>query len=185
MRRSPFFLYPDLPRFNSSEASSIEKGWTGPWPLKWGDRVDLLYGPAATRHIAELGKSVGYNFNFDAISSNTFDSHRALLWAEEQGRGVEYGKILARKYFEEGQALSDHAVLSAAAGEVGLSENRALSFLATDGKSDEVKSRYEAIRGQGITSIPVFILESDRQKKTVHGSASQVQFTDALRQFAD
>jgi predicted DsbA family dithiol-disulfide isomerase len=183
VRRSPFFLYPELPRFNNSEASTIEKQWSGPWPLKWGDRLDVLYSPSARRQIADLGKSVGYNFNFDAISSNTFDSHRALLWAEEKGLGVEYGKILARKYFEEGQALSDHTVLSSAAGEVGLSENEALAFLATAGKAEEVKRRYEAIRKQGITSIPVFMLEADGETTVVHGSASQVQFQNALRKF--
>lgn len=181
VHRSPFFLYPDLPRFKNSDAHVAEKEWPGPWPLRWGKRVDLLYGQAATQNIGDLGRSVGYNFNFDAISSNTFDSHRALLWAEAQGKGLEYGKVLARKYFEEGQVLSDHAVLAAAAAEVGIREDEALAFLASDVMTAEVVERYDSVHREGITSIPVFIFEVAGKTASVHGSASQAQFTDVLR----
>lgn len=181
MRRFPFFLYPELPRLTTENANTTNEAWQGPWPLKWGKRVDQLYGPATTNHIKELGKSVGYNFNFEVVSSNTFDSHRALLWAESQGLGVEYGKALARRYFEEGQILSDHSILVACAGEVGLSEDEARSFLGTDGFAAEVSKRYEAVKKQGITSIPVFILEIDGRSKTVHGSASSKDFESVMR----
>lgn len=166
----------------TDNANSTNEGWRGPWPLKWGKRVDQLYGPGVTKNIRDLGKSVGYNFNFEVVSSNTFDSHRALLWAEGQGVGVEYGKALARRYFEEGQILSDHNILVACAGEVGLPEDEARSFLATDGLAAEVLERYEAVKREGINSIPVFVLKIDGKQKAVHGSASSQEFESVIRQ---
>eukprot|EP00746_Dinoflagellata_sp_MGD_P017727 gnl/MRDRNA2_/MRDRNA2_140897_c0_seq1.p1 gnl/MRDRNA2_/MRDRNA2_140897_c0~~gnl/MRDRNA2_/MRDRNA2_140897_c0_seq1.p1 ORF type:complete len:173 (+),score=39.32 gnl/MRDRNA2_/MRDRNA2_140897_c0_seq1:307-825(+) len=166
----------------TENANLTNEDWKGPWPLKWGQRVDQLYGPAVTKNIKDLGKSVGYNFNFEAVSSNTFDSHRALLWAEAQGVGVEYGKALARRYFEEGQILSDHNILVACAGEVGLAEDEARRFLASDGMAADVLERYEAVKRQGISSIPLFVLEIDGRQKAVHGSASSKEFESVIRQ---
>ena len=55
------------------------------YPLPWGERLDALYGPGARPGLERLGRSVGFKFNFSAPGSNTFDSHRLLLWAEDQG----------------------------------------------------------------------------------------------------
>lgn len=181
IRRSPFFLYSDLPKLGGETADQDAEQWCGSYPLRWGERLDQLYGRGAKGNIGQLGKSVGYNFNFDVVGSNTFDSHRMLLWAEDKDVGVSYGKVLARKYFEESQLLSDHDVLVATAVEVGLDAAEAQAFLQTDGKAQEVRSKYEAVRRAGVSSIPVFLFEGPQgRNETVHGSSSVKEFAATL-----
>lgn len=180
VRRLPFFLYPDLPRLSGSQAMADAERWRGGYPLKWGERLDQLYGPGAKPGLRELGQSVGYNFDFDVVGSNTFDSYRMLLWAEDNDVGMDYGKSLARRYFEERQMLSDHGMLVEAAKEVGLDEADARAFLDSDGKAEEVRTRYSEVKRSGLTSIPLFLLELGGRKASIHGSASVADFASAL-----
>ena len=39
--------------------------------------------PAATQSIGQLGTAAGYEFDFSVLLSDTMDSHRLVLWAEQ------------------------------------------------------------------------------------------------------
>jgi predicted DsbA family dithiol-disulfide isomerase len=70
----------------------------------------------------ERGNAIGFKFDLEKRTHfyNTFDAHRLLLWALEQGRQVALKKILLRAYFSEGQNPSDQQTLARlAAGRVG------------------------------------------------------------------
>ena len=55
--RAPFFLYPG-----------------GSHPIKpWGERVDALYSPTASRGLGALGASAGYTFDFSVQLSDMMD----------------------------------------------------------------------------------------------------------------
>lgn len=178
MKRSPFFLYPDLPRDPSTDRPP-------PYPLPWGERLDALYGPGVKEQIRRLGAAVGYRFNFAAPGSNTLDSHRLLLWAERQGRGPAFGKALAHAYFEEAQPLADHDVLTACAESAGLPAAEARAVLEDDTRErDAVDAALRFAAESGIRSIPVFLF-NDSRAGPVHGSASVAQFEDALQALAE
>ncbi len=51
---------------------------------------------------------------------NTFDAHRLLLWALQQGRQIELKKALLRGFFTDGQNVSEHQTLARLAAEAGL-----------------------------------------------------------------
>ena len=51
---------------------------------------------------------------------STFDAHRLLLWALQQGRQIELKKALLRGYFTDGQNVSEHQTLARLAAEAGL-----------------------------------------------------------------
>jgi len=175
--RRPFFLYSDLP----AKASDP----TPEYPLAWGPRLDALYGPGARGSIERLGAAAGYNFNFSAEGSSTFDSHRILLWSETKGVGVPMGKALARRYFEEGKRLADHSVLLSAVEEVGLTREEAAGVLESDQFRQEVRQAVARSRAEGISSIPVFIFSSESGKSAVvQGSASPADFVRVFEQAA-
>lgn len=172
VRRSPFFLYPDLPATESDPRPQ--------YPLPWGERLDALYGPGARSNLARLGGSVGFRFNFSAPGSSTFDSHRLMMWAEEQGKGVEFGKATARAYFEDAKPLADHDVLAQCAEEVGV--QGAVDVLKGAWGRDRVIEAVRFAQRLGIRSIPVFLFEHDGGfQRTVDGSADAATFATVFR----
>ena len=82
-------------------------------PIKpWGERVDALYSPQATRQLRLLGSAAGYDFDMSAQLSDTMDSHRLVLWAERQaGKGEAVAHAMGRRYFEGARPLADRAML--------------------------------------------------------------------------
>mmetsp|Transcript_5992 Transcript_5992/g.14291 ORF Transcript_5992/g.14291 Transcript_5992/m.14291 type:complete len:101 (-) Transcript_5992:361-663(-) len=95
------------------------------------------------------------------------------------------GKALARRYFEEGQRLADHATLLSAVEEVGLSREEASAVLESDEFRQEVHQALAASRAEGISSIPVFIFSSESGRSAVvRGSASPEEFVRVFEQAA-
>lgn len=139
--------------------------------------------------IAKLGERAGRKFNFDVQLSDTMDSWRLALWAEQQGQGEELLSAIGRRYFEEGSQLADHAMLISAVKEVGMDTTVAQGVLDSDAFRGEVMHHYQwASEQQGIHSIPVFIIsDPDGSFRTVvHGSASIDEFVSVFKKaFAD
>ncbi len=65
--------------------------------------------------IRARGAAVGFTFNMGERRRiyNTFDAHRLLYWAEQEGRQAELKHALFKAYFTDGKDPSDHAVLTA------------------------------------------------------------------------
>lgn len=166
--RKPFFLYPG-----------------GNHPIKnWGRRVNLLYHPDAQASLGSLGERAGYKFDFDAPLSDTMDSHRLVLWAQQQraAAGEELAHAAGIRYFTKGQPLADRNMLCEAAAEVGLDAEKARAYLESEAGYEEVISSVESNRASGVHSIPVFVFKSEpiQFQETVHGSASVSQFAKVL-----
>ena len=77
---------------------------------------------AVTGTLRDYGDQLGIQFNFDKIklSPNTLDSHRLIRWAGTAGCQNEMVDVLFRLYFTDGEDIGSHAVLIAAANEVGM-----------------------------------------------------------------
>lgn len=107
--RKPFFLYP------ADMQETV--------PQRWGERVSKLYSPATWTHIKQLGLSAGYAFNYDAPLSDSMDSHRLCLLAEEQGGPSKQKEVvheISRRYFEQGVPLADRSSLLEVASKFGV-----------------------------------------------------------------
>jgi predicted DsbA family dithiol-disulfide isomerase len=121
-----------------------------------------------TGRLVELGAGEGIDYRFDrALSINTADAHRLVAWAgdangapgggeELQGRMVER---LFRGYFTEGEDLSDHTVLIAAASELGLDDEATAALLAGDRYRDAVRADQAVAQDRGITGVPAFVID--------------------------
>ena len=135
--------------------------------------------------IRARGEELGFTFTLGARTRtyNTFDAHRLLHWAEEQGAGRQQAlkQALFKAYFTDGENPGSHAVLTRVAREVGLDAARVAQILASDEYAEEVRERENFYRQQGINSVPAIIIND---KHLISGGQPVAVFEQALRQIA-
>jgi len=134
--------------------------------------------------IRQRGAAVGFTFDMGARQRvyNTFDAHRLLHWAGEEGdRQPALKKALFKAYFTDGENPSDHAVLARIAGEVGLDAERARAILASDEYTAEVREREQFYQQHGIRAVPAIVI-NDRH--LISGGQPVEVFEKALREIA-
>jgi len=128
-------------------------------------------------HMSELGTKAGFSFNFadDGIMINSFDCHRLLAWAKEQGKQSELQMALFTAHFTDNQRLNDRDTLLDLVVQVGLARDRGAEILAGDDYRELVRSEQQRMHQLGISSVPTFIINDQY-------SISGGQPTDVFRQ---
>jgi predicted DsbA family dithiol-disulfide isomerase len=131
--------------------------------------------------IRQRGEDVGFQFDMSKRKRihNTFDAHRLLYWAEEQGRQRDLKMALFKSYFTDGDDPSSHEVLARVAGEVGLDPEEAARILASDTYAAEVREREQQFLRAGINSVPAIIIN---ERYLISGGQPPEVFEQALRQ---
>ena len=131
--------------------------------------------------IRSRAAAVGFAINrsVDDRIYNTFDAHRLLHWAAEEGRQAPLKHALFEAYFGQGRAPSDHAVLIAAAEAAGLDAGAAQDVLASGRYGEEVRHAQQSWRTLGINSVPAIIVD---QTYLISGGQPPEAFEQALRQ---
>lgn len=129
------------------------------------------------------GQAIGFQFELEKRSHfyNTFDAHRLLFWALQEGRQIELKKRLLRAYFTDGQNPSDRETLMRLAAEAGLDTARAREVLASGAFANEVRELEVFYRERGINSVPAMVLNG---RHLVSGSQSVEYYEQMLRQMA-
>jgi len=131
--------------------------------------------------IRQRGADVGFDFAMGMRSRiyNTFDAHRLLHWAGEQGKQKELKKALFDAYFTRGQDPSSRTVLVQVAGKVGLDEAEAVQVLSSGRYAQEVRDMEHFYQRNGIQSVPAVIIN---EKHLISGGQPPEAFERALRQ---
>jgi len=136
--------------------------------------------------IAARGAALGFEFNIARRERiyNTFDAHRLLHWAAEEGAPGQQKALkhaLFTAYFTHGDNPGDHAVLLRLASAVGLDAPRAQAVLQSNAFADAVRAREAFYQQQGVRSVPAIIV-NDRH--LIQGGQPVEVFEQALRQVA-
>ncbi|QDH68978.1 DsbA family oxidoreductase [Marilutibacter alkalisoli] len=133
--------------------------------------------------LRERGEAVGFSFGRRTRIHNTFDAHRLLHWAGEQGPEAQRAlkHALLRAYQGEGRDVSSHDVLAEVAGEAGLDLEAARAVLASDAHADDVRSQEQFYAGRGIRAVPSVIFDDQH---LIQGGQPVEVFEQALRQLA-
>jgi predicted DsbA family dithiol-disulfide isomerase len=133
--------------------------------------------------IRQRGADLGFTFEMGKRGRiyNTFDAHRLLHWAEEQGRQRDLKMALFEAYFTRGEDPSSHEVLARAAAQVGLDAGEAAHVLASGQYADEVREREQFFQRAGIRSVPAIIIN---QRHLISGGQPPEVFERALREIA-
>ena len=136
--------------------------------------------------IRQRGAEVGFSFNPNGRGRvyNTFNAHRLLHWAREEGAPgtqVALKKALLAAYQGRGESPESIDVLLAAVKEAGLDQTRARAILDSDEFAADVREREQMYLQAGIHSVPAVIIND---KHLISGGQPAAVFEQALRQIA-
>jgi predicted DsbA family dithiol-disulfide isomerase len=135
--------------------------------------------------IAQRGASVGFTFRAEGRGRvwNTFDAHRLLTWAGEQGaqQQRDLKMALLRAYHGEARKVADPEVLADVAASAGLDRAAALEVLQSGRYADEVRERERHFQELGIHAVPSVIVNN---RHLIQGGQPPEIFEQALRQIA-
>ena len=134
--------------------------------------------------IRQRGAELGFTFNMDKRGRiyNTFDAHRLLHWAEQEGRQQALKEALLQAYFGKGENVSSHDVLARVAGEVGLDATQARKILDSDQFAEEVRAQEQFYQTQGIRAVPSVIINDHY---LIQGGQPPEAFQQILQQVAN
>jgi predicted DsbA family dithiol-disulfide isomerase len=127
--------------------------------------LDAKFGGAEARQaiearVAKAGETAGIVFAFDRIerTPNTFEAHRLMWLAQQQGKQDELAEALFHAYFSEGRDIGNGQTLVEIATEAGLDRAEVQRWLTSDQGVEEVRSEERAGHRLGIRGVPYFVL---------------------------
>ncbi len=168
VRWHPFQLNPDLPADGIPRASYLAQKFGG------AARADEIYA-----RVQNAGDAVDIPFRFDRIERqpNTFDGHRLIAWAQQQGDAAALVERLFSAYFLEGRRIGDPDELARLAAEAGWSDRDARAMLASDALREEVEKESREALDVGIQGVPFFIFNS---RTAVSGAHEPLTLLEAI-----
>ncbi len=129
-------------------------------------------------HVKKAAADVGLEFDFDhAIVANSFNAHRLIQFAKEQGMGNEAEEKLFKAHFTEGKNIDDRQTLVELGSELGLDGRQIELMLDSDMYSKSVEEDEAMARSIGIRGVPFFIIND---AVAVSGAQSPALFLQAL-----
>jgi predicted DsbA family dithiol-disulfide isomerase len=124
-----------------------------------------------------VAAEVGVQMHIERTAvENTFDAHRLIAHAGEQGLGGVMKERLLAAYFTEGRRIGDHAVLAALAAEVGVT-GAAEALGDPAAFSAAVRKDEAEARELGITGVPFFVIDG---RFGISGGQPEAVFRGAL-----
>ena len=171
----PFELNPDMPPGGEDVNEHLAR--------KYGGTPEQFEANRAA--IRARGAAVGFEFNPAGRGRiyNTFNAHRLLHWAGQQGDDQQLAlkRALLEAYHGRSEAVEQDDVLLAAVKKAGLDEARAREILASDEFAADVRAAERHYQQAGISSVPAVII-NDRH--LISGGQPPEVFEQALRQLA-
>lgn len=169
----PFELNPQMPAGGQSSLEHIAQKY-GSSPAQIRANRDM---------IRERAVGVGFVMNTSDASRiyNTFDAHRLLAWAKEEGRQLDLKRRLLALNFTDQADPGDHDALVAAAEAVGLDGAEARAVLESDRYAEQVRAEEALWQSRGINSVPAVIV-NDRY--LISGGQPPEEFERQLRAIA-
>lgn len=168
----PFQLNPEMPR-EGIDRKSYRSAKFGSWEQSL----------ALDAKVEKVGKAEGIPFAHERIqrTPNTFDAHRLVRLASNEGRQDAVIEALFRGYFVEGFDVGRPEALIVIAETVGLDAERVERFLASDDGAETVREEEAQAWRIGVTGVPFFVIED---KYSISGAQEVPTLVSALYQVA-
>ncbi len=171
----PFELNPQMPREGEDAVEHLTR--------KYG--ITEQQAAQSGEAIRARGAELGFEFRMDRRRRvyNTFDAHRLLHWAGEQGesRQLALKHALLGAYFTDGEDVSSADTLVRVAEDSGLDGERAREILSGDEFAGAVRAQEQFYQRQGISAVPSVIFNDQH---LLQGGQPVEVFEQALRQLA-
>ena len=115
---------------------------------------------ASQRKLAEVAAGDGLDMRAHLVrGGNTFDAHRLVQLAKDNGVQDAMKERLMRAYHTEGESIGDADTLARLALEVGLPEDDVRDVLATDRYATDVREDERTATALGINAVPFFVVD--------------------------
>ena len=119
------------------------------------------YSQSLDAQVAEAGASAGITFRHDLIprTPNTFNAHRLIWLAQEEGVQDAVVESLFRAYFTQGQDVGDIDDLVGIATQSGIAKDRVRAFIESTDGTDVVRRDAQMAIACGISAVPTFVFD--------------------------
>ncbi|MEN8721681.1 MAG: DsbA family oxidoreductase [Alphaproteobacteria bacterium] len=153
VRWRPFQLNPDMPAEGMDRKDYMAMRFGA---ANGGGKKNPVY-----QRLQAAAAEDGIALNFDKVGRmpNTLDSHRLMKWAAGANCENEMAEILFRRYFTDGEDISDHAVLIEAAKEAGMDGDLVADLLAGDSDKETIQQEDMMAREMGVSGVPSFLID--------------------------
>ena len=120
----------------------------------------LAYAQQLETHVVEAGAEEGIGFRFDRIERVpiTFDAHRLIWLAGQEGMQDAVVENLFRAYFIDAEDVGKPDLLRRIGVQSGLDSGRVEQLLAGDPGRSEVLADEREARAHGVTGVPTFFV---------------------------
>lgn len=148
VRWEPFLLRPQIP----PEGAPKPPGYTDP-------------NSPGVKRLKQAGSAVGLDFTYKCpVFPNTIKPHALLEYAKEKDNGQKQNEVsekLFKKYFTDGDALSDETLLSVAS-DVGLNPEEVKQYISTEENLVKVVDKAQRWSEKGISGVPAFYFNGQK-----------------------
>jgi predicted DsbA family dithiol-disulfide isomerase len=134
-------------------------------------------------NIVELGKEIGFKFNFapDMKMYNTRKAHELLLWSAKYDAQLKLMNTLFRSYFTDNKALNDNEALLQIVDDAGLDSLEAKAVLEDKTWAKAVSDMEVHWLEANIEAVPTIIID---QHYVISGAQPLEKILDSLRAIA-
>ena len=131
------------------------------------------------RNMMEIAKDLGLNFDMlqERMTCNTFDAHRLVKWAGDQGQQTAMKQSLFDMYFGRGLDMSDYNNLLDCVTTVGLDREQAKQILESDQYAKTVREDEATYQQSGVSSVPAYVINN---KYLISGAQDPATLVQAL-----
>lgn len=130
-----------------------------------------------------IAKDLGLNFEKmqERFTCNTFDAHRLVKWAGEQGQQTAMKQALFDAYFGRAENVSDRDALLGCVENAGLDSAKAAHVLDSDQYAEVVRKDEATYQQAGVSAVPAFIINN---KYLISGAQEPDALVRAFREIA-
>ncbi len=145
----PYELHPEIPENGYDKKLYMKQ--------KFGDQTGNF---SPHKQIEELGKGLGFEFNFSKSERipNTFRAHRLLWKAREFDLQNELSEALFEAYFTEGKDIGSIDILSEIASNLGMNKEKTIKFLESKEGGKETADEEMNFIEKSIGAVPTYFI---------------------------
>jgi predicted DsbA family dithiol-disulfide isomerase len=128
-----------------------------------------------------MARKEGLEYSLDRLNANTFNLHRVVQYANDQGGGFEFFSDVQDGFFAGSLNPFAPDVLAGVAETVGLDGQRVREILASNEYADRVRAdRREGVK-LGATGVPFVVLD---RRVAAQGAQKVAGYAQLLEQVA-
>lgn len=135
----------------------------------------------AERQMQAMARKEGLEYSLDRLNANTFNLHRVVQYAKDQGRGFEFFSDVQDGFFAGTLNPYNSDALAGVAESVGLDGQRVREILTSNEYADRVRAdRREGVE-LGATGVPFVVLD---RRVAAPGAQKVAVYAQLLEQVA-